>query len=97
MQIHQDNPVTMSSNDTDSTFVYTDEMRADDEAAQKRANESANDPNSFENRFPEMIVTWAHTASIMAKGDDSGFDWDQWKDDMKDADMAREFGGDSNF
>ena len=28
--------------------------------------------------------TWAYTAKIMAQGDDSGFDWDAWKDEMKD-------------
>jgi glutamate mutase epsilon subunit len=28
--------------------------------------------------------TWAATARIMAEGDDSGFDWDEWKDRMKD-------------
>lgn len=30
--------------------------------------------------------TWAHTARIMAAGDDSGFDWDAWKDEMKERD-----------
>jgi hypothetical protein len=29
--------------------------------------------------------TWAQTARIMAQGDDSGFDWDAWKDEMKEA------------
>ena len=28
--------------------------------------------------------TWAHTARMMAAGDDSGFDWDAWKDQMKE-------------
>ena len=28
--------------------------------------------------------TLAATARIMAEGDDSGFDWDEWKDRMKD-------------
>ena len=28
--------------------------------------------------------TWAATARIMAQGDDSGFDWDAWKDEMKE-------------
>lgn len=28
--------------------------------------------------------TWAFTARIMAEGDDSGFDWDRWKDEMKE-------------
>jgi hypothetical protein len=27
---------------------------------------------------------WALTAAIMAEGDDSGFDWDAWKDEMKE-------------
>ena len=31
--------------------------------------------------------TWAHTARLMAKDDDSGFDWDAWKDEMKDRHM----------
>jgi len=31
--------------------------------------------------------TWAHTARMMAEGDDSGFDWDAWKDEMKDRDL----------
>jgi hypothetical protein len=29
--------------------------------------------------------TWASVAAIMAEGDDSGFDWDAWKDEMKEA------------
>ena len=28
--------------------------------------------------------TWASTARLMAKGDNSGFDWDAWKDQMKE-------------
>lgn len=31
--------------------------------------------------------TWAHTARTMAAMDNSGFDWDAWKDQMKDRDM----------
>ena len=30
--------------------------------------------------------TWAATARLMAQGDDSGFDWDAWKDEMKERD-----------
>ena len=32
--------------------------------------------------------TWAATARIMSQGDDSGFDWDAWKDEMKDRSMG---------
>ena len=31
--------------------------------------------------------SWAATARMMAQGDDSGFDWDRWKDEMKERDM----------
>ena len=31
--------------------------------------------------------SWAATARMMAQGDDSGFDWDAWKDEMKDRSM----------
>tara|TARA_E500000331_G_scaffold343338_1_gene378046 strand:- start:1463 stop:2044 length:582 start_codon:yes stop_codon:yes gene_type:complete len=31
--------------------------------------------------------TWADTARLMAQNDDSGFDWDRWKDEMKERDM----------
>lgn len=31
--------------------------------------------------------TWAATARMMAQGDDSGFDWDAWKDQMKEQDF----------
>jgi len=31
--------------------------------------------------------SWAATARIMAQGDDSGFDWDRWKDEMKEKDL----------
>jgi len=34
------------------------------------------------------IGTWAFTARMMAEGDDSGFDWDAWKDEMKDREMG---------
>ena len=32
--------------------------------------------------------TWAWTARAMAEGDTSGFDWDAWKDEMKDRDLG---------
>jgi hypothetical protein len=28
--------------------------------------------------------SWADVARMMAAGDDSGFDWDAWKDEMKE-------------
>ena len=31
--------------------------------------------------------SWAATARMMAQGDDSGFDWDRWKDEMKERDL----------
>jgi hypothetical protein len=31
--------------------------------------------------------SWAAVARIMAQGDDSGFDWDAWKDEMKERDL----------
>ena len=31
--------------------------------------------------------SWAATARMMAQGDDSGFDWDRWKDEMKERSM----------
>ena len=31
--------------------------------------------------------TWAYTARAMASMDDSGFDWDAWKDEMKERDL----------
>lgn len=36
--------------------------------------------------FGPLLGTWAFTARIMAEGDDSGFDWDRWKDEMKEHD-----------
>jgi hypothetical protein len=30
------------------------------------------------------VGSWAHVARFMAEDDDSGFDWDAWKDQMKD-------------
>ena len=33
----------------------------------------------------EQYSTWAQTARIMAQDDNSGFDWDAWKDEMKEA------------
>ena len=35
-------------------------------------------------RVEPQTGTWAATARIMAQGDDSGFDWDTWKDEMKE-------------
>jgi hypothetical protein len=32
--------------------------------------------------------SWAAVARIMAQDDDSGFDWDAWKDEMKERDCA---------
>lgn len=29
--------------------------------------------------------SWAEVARVMAQGDDSGFDWDAWKDEMKES------------
>ena len=34
------------------------------------------------------VGSWAHVAQIMAQVDDSGFDWDAWKDQMKDEEMG---------
>ncbi len=31
--------------------------------------------------------SWAAVAREMAKNDDSGFDWDAWKDEMKERDF----------
>lgn len=31
--------------------------------------------------------SWAAVARMMAAGDDSGFDWDAWKDEMKERDL----------
>ena len=31
--------------------------------------------------------SWAATARMMAQNDDSGFDWDRWKDEMKERDI----------
>lgn len=31
--------------------------------------------------------SWAETARMMAQDDDSGFDWDAWKDQMKEGDL----------
>ena len=36
------------------------------------------------------VGTWAHTAQAMASlgvGSEEGFDWDQWKDEMKEGDF----------
>jgi hypothetical protein len=33
--------------------------------------------------------SWADVARMMAEGDESGFDWDAWKDSMKDFDWAK--------
>lgn len=36
--------------------------------------------------------SWAATARLMAEGDDSGFDWDRWKDEQKERDWEEETG-----
>ena len=30
------------------------------------------------------LGSWADVARMMAQGDDSGFDWDAWKDERKE-------------
>lgn len=40
---------------------------------------------AWRERSGPMPGTWAFTAMIMAEGDDSGFDWDRWKDEMKES------------
>ncbi len=37
-----------------------------------------------DHRYMPAPGTWADVARIMAEGDDSGFDWDAWKDEMKE-------------
>lgn len=41
--------------------------------------------------IPETPVpasgSWADIARIMSAGDDSGFDWDAWKDEMKESEL----------
>jgi hypothetical protein len=39
-----------------------------------------------ERRGEPPMGTWAATARLMAANDDSGFDWDAWKDQMKERD-----------
>ncbi len=41
------------------------------------------DPKHYE---PEPH-TWAAVARFMAEHDDSDFDWDAWKDQMKEAEL----------
>ena len=38
-------------------------------------------------RAEPPIGSWAATARFMAESDDSGFDWDAWKDEMKERDL----------
>jgi len=46
-----------------------------------------NKPRAPEKSNGPAPGTWAATARMMAQGDDSGFDWDAWKDEMKERDM----------
>ena len=48
----------------------------------RREEEELADPTPI-----PMPGGWAATARMMAKDDDSGFDWDAWKDQMKDRSM----------
>jgi len=37
--------------------------------------------------YEPPVGSWASVARMMAANDDSGFDWDAWKDEMKERDM----------
>ena len=50
------------------------------------ANENSVKP-VVEVKIPQS-GTWAHTARMMASMDNSGFDWDAWKDEMKDKSLG---------
>ena len=58
-------------------------------AAPKRRNRqtAATTSTSSESLREPPVGTWASVARMMAAGDDSGFDWDAWKDEMKERDM----------
>lgn len=45
-----------------------------------------NSTDEFEIPREPPLGSWASIARIMAEGDDSGFDWDAWKDEMKERD-----------
>jgi hypothetical protein len=51
-------------------------------------------PDVDTSKLPEVVErtgpppgSWADVARMMAQGDDSGFDWDAWKDQMKEQDF----------
>src|SRR5271166_4590411 len=56
-------------------------------ASQKRpvAATKATTSTSSESLREPPVGSWASVARMMAAGDDSGFDWDAWKDQMKEA------------
>jgi hypothetical protein len=58
--------------------------RLNKEDTQKRYREQVGAPEESKGPQPG---TWAYTARMMAAGDDSGFDWDRWKDEMKERDL----------
>lgn len=57
-------------------------------------NPAPENPDQKTEQAPEQSLpmepppgSWAAVARMMAAGDDSGFDWDAWKDEMKERDL----------
>ena len=52
-----------------------------------RSTKATTSPTPVSDREPP-VGSWASVARMMATGDDSGFDWDAWKDQMKEANVG---------
>lgn len=52
----------------------------------REARKAAMEDHNADLREPP-VGSWASVARMMAAGDDSGFDWDAWKDQMKEQDF----------
>lgn len=62
------------------------QINAEEDAREHKKESFAGADDSIPREPP--IGTWASVARMMAQGDDSGFDWDAWKDQMKEQDCG---------
>jgi hypothetical protein len=80
--------------ESDRRLAALEEKALHQKARQKKYGKPVQSDVWYQNEVPSTSMpkgpppgSWAATARMMAQGDDSGFDWDRWKDEMKERDM----------
>ena len=78
-------PLPFEDSDESASGIYEDLEQIIEDYDSSDSNDEFDDIDISE----PPPGTWAATARMLAQGDDSGFDWDMWKEEMKMRDMEQ--------